>query len=233
MKKNIKILLVENDTFACEEAEEYLSLIYDTVLIAHDGEEGLKLYEEEKPDILIVDHIMPKLQGLAMIRCIRETNKQIPIILTTSDTSRDSFYDSTDLQLVKYLIKPIGNKKFKDVLNYAENEFLKGKHSFIIIDKDENLIYDNFNKVLKVNDEIIKLSNNERIFLELLLEFSHKVVAYDEIFKCIWKDQSYGDGFSSADKDRTRSLVSTLRKKTSKLCIENTSGLGYQISVNS
>ena len=81
MKHNKTILYVEDNDFIREEAVEYLSLLYKTVLEASNGKEALELYREHQPHIIITDIEMPILSGLEMVKEIRKEDKKTPIIM--------------------------------------------------------------------------------------------------------------------------------------------------------
>lgn len=83
-KKDLKVLIAEDDLIASQNLEEFLGDYFRDIIIANDGLEALKLYKEENPDIIITDISMPKLDGLEFVKAIREENREIPVIVTTA-----------------------------------------------------------------------------------------------------------------------------------------------------
>ena len=83
MKHN-SILYVEDNVDIADEIAFFLKEKVETLWIAYDGEEGLALYEKYKPDLIITDIQMPKMNGIEMIKKIRTTDSYVPIIITTA-----------------------------------------------------------------------------------------------------------------------------------------------------
>lgn len=88
-KLPLKVLYVEDEIIVREPFAEMLSRRVQKVYTAENGEQGLKLYQEFKPDIIITDIKMPVMDGLTMVDRIRATDKQIPVIITTASEFKD------------------------------------------------------------------------------------------------------------------------------------------------
>ncbi len=220
MKKdflNLTILYVEDEELIRQNAVEYLSRICSKVLDAKDGFEALKIYEKQKPDIIISDIKMPRMNGLEMAKKIRTTDKTTPIIIATAHTETEYLLKAVELQLVKYLIKPITSAKLKEALSLAHEHL--SLNNIMTISKGK--IYDTLNKTLIINEKIIKLTKNELLLLDLLVKNHQRAVTYQEIENLIWTN----DGMSI---DALRSLIRSLRKKLQGNFIENISGIGYR-----
>jgi len=104
---SIKILLVEDDPFLLSmyttkfEAEDF------KVVIADDGEKGLRLAEKENPHIILLDIMLPKMDGLTVLENIRKNNKikNVPVILLTNLSQKDEINRAMELGAADYLIK--------------------------------------------------------------------------------------------------------------------------------
>ena len=83
-KINKKILIVEDDEDFSFILEKRLTIEGFFVVIAKDGEDGVLVSEKEKPDLIFSDMLMPKMDGMAMAKKIRETNTKVPIIFLTN-----------------------------------------------------------------------------------------------------------------------------------------------------
>jgi len=99
---NKKILIAEDDKDFLAILQKKFGLNGFDIVVAEDGEEGIIIAEKEKPDLILSDVLMPKMDGLAMAKKIRETNKDVPIMFLTnlkddSTAERPSEFD--------YLIK--------------------------------------------------------------------------------------------------------------------------------
>ena len=220
--KNIKILYVEDDEIARENGVEYLQNFFETIYEASDAIVALQLYEKYKPDIIITDIQMPKLNGLEFVKKIRQKDKKTQIIIITAFCDKDYLLKAIELQLVKYLIKPVKEKEFEEALFLCVNS-LKEDNSNIV--KLENEIYfDTFNKNLVIKDELVKLRAKEILFLELLIKNKNRYVTYEEIENYVWSD-------SVMTKDALKTLVKNLKTKIPKDLILNLTNSGYKINV--
>ena len=220
--KNIRLLYVDDEEFIRENAIEYLNRYFDEVYEAKDGLEALELMQRVKPHIVITDIKMPNLNGIDLAKKIRQSDKKTQIIIATAYTDTDFLIRAVELQLVKYMVKPILETKLVSVLKSCIQTI---KEDDTNIKKfSQNVLFDIFNKTLLVNNELKKLTKNEILFLELLCSNSNRAVTYEEIQTYIWYDD-YMSG------DAIRSLVRALRKKLPNGVIENLSGVGYKINI--
>lgn len=105
--KKIRILLVEDDEFLAGMYVAKLDLEDFTVSHANDGEKGLKLAMEEKPDIILLDIILPKMSGFDVLKDLKvdPQTKDIPVVLLTNLGQRDDVQKGLDLGAADYLIK--------------------------------------------------------------------------------------------------------------------------------
>ena len=220
--KDLTVLYVEDDEIIREQALMYLNKLCKKVWVAKDGLEALEVYEDYSPDIIISDIKMPRLDGLAMTKKIRQTDKTTPVILATAFTDTSYLLKAVELQLIKYIVKPITSAKLLDALNLAYDCIYQDVELLISIGADST--YDVLNKTLIINDNIIKLTKNETLLLGLLAKNKNKAVNYEEIENTIWLE----DGMSM---DTLRSLMRSLRKKLQGIYIENVSGIGYKLNV--
>jgi DNA-binding response OmpR family regulator len=220
--KNIKILYVEDDEIARENGVEYLQNFFETIYEASDAIVALQLYEKYKPDIIITDIQMPKLNGLEFVKKIRQKDKKTQIIIITAFCDKNYLLKAIELQLVKYLIKPVKEKEFEEALFLCVNSLQEDNSNIV---KLENEIYfDTFNKNLVIKDEIVKLRAKEILFLELLIKNKNRYVTYEEIENYVWSE-------SVMTKDALKTLVKNLKTKIPKDLILNLTNSGYKINV--
>ena len=219
---NLSLLYVEDDPFILQNAIEFLNDLFLEVYGAKDGKEALDIYHEKKPDIIITDIDMPHLSGLELCKKIRKDDDTTPIIITTAFANQEYLLKAIELNLVKYLIKPIQEDDLLEALKSATHKLDKKEKSIITL--ADNLYFDTFNYTLKSDDELIKLSSNEIAFLELLLKNKHRIVSYKEIENFVWDGEYMSE-------DALKSLVKSLRKKTTKELIQNHSKIGYRINL--
>jgi len=220
--KNLTLLYVEDEEMIRQNAVEYLSRICHNVLEAKDGVEALEVYEKNKPDIIISDIKMPRMNGLEMASHIRKVDKETPIIIATAHTETEYLLKAVELQLIKYIVKPITSAKLTEALLLSV-DYLTVKSKNILTLKDE-ILYDVLNKTLLINNKIIKLTKNEQLLLQLLAVNHQRAITYAEIESNIWD-------YEGMSMDALRSLVRTLRKKLQGDFIENISGIGYRLTI--
>ncbi|WP_419777410.1 response regulator transcription factor [Malaciobacter marinus] len=220
--KKLKVLYVEDEDFIRANAVSYLKRFFHDVYEANDAYMALELIEKKQPHLVITDIKMPKLSGLDMIRRVRQTDEKTQFIVISAFTNKDYLLDAIDLGLVKYLSKPIKHDTiFPLLLKCAKNSFENENNKKFI---NETTYFDNFEKLLKVDEQEIKLTKSEMLFLELLCVNSPKVVSYEQIQEFVWEDEFMSD-------NAIRLLVRDLRKKLPCKAIKNVSKIGYKIEL--
>lgn len=214
------ILLAEDEEKVRESFKKVLLLYVDKIYTASDGQEALELYYKHKPDILITDLKMPKLNGLDLIKTIRRENEEIPIIVTSAYTDQSFLLESIKLSLVEYAVKPIREINLSQLLESCAQILLK--HSKTIINLNNNCCYDFDNKSLSCSDQNILLTNKEVEFIEILLAHKGNLVTKHAI-----EDKLYI--YEEAPPSALKNLVFKLRKKIKVDIIKTISKLGYMI----
>lgn len=222
--KNYTILYVEDDEEVRKVAVEYLNRICKKVYEAENGKVALNIWRDEKPDIIITDISMPKMNGIDMARYIRSEDQKTPIIVATAYTDQDYLMKAVELQLVKYIVKPITKDKLMGALEMSLQR-MEDKSKFAL-PLSETCAYNAFSKEIICDGQPVKLTKNELLFLDLLAFNTSRVVTYEEIEAQVWPYE----GMSS---DAIRSLVRALRKKLPDDALENISGVGYKLKVYS
>ena len=118
--KQCTILYAEDESIIRMNLTKQLSQYFKTVYAVKNGEEALEMYKKVSPDVLMLDINMPQLSGLEVAHAVRETNKDIPIVILTAYTESPLLLDAVELNLSKYLVKPISKTKLKEALLKVE-----------------------------------------------------------------------------------------------------------------
>ena len=218
--KNIKILFVEDEDSVRINAISYLKRLFEEVYEAKDAFEAFEIIESKKPHIIITDINMPKINGLEMIRKIREKNLDTNIIVLSAFTQTSYLLEAIELGLVKYLVKPIRHETIYPILSQCVKKIKNDNSNIKYFSKD--CYFDMLNKILIKDNINIKLTNKESDLLTLLCENSNHFVSYDLIASIVWDD-------SFMSEDALRTLARKLRKKLPQNCLENFSKVGYKI----
>lgn len=230
MKNQLSLLYIEDDK---DIQRIYLDLIQeqvDEVYVAYDGVEGYERYLETKPDIILLDINMPKLDGLSLAKKIRELDSDVKIIITTAYAEQEKLLQAIELYLIKYILKPIDPKLLIEAIEKAKNEILllqasqqpQEQHYFL----DEETVWSFETEKLYQNEMEVKLTKNERRLLKLLSSKENKIFTFFEIFDHI----AYDDFDKDYDPNQVRALVKLLRKKIPKEAILNVYGEGYRFN---
>ena len=115
---NYTILYVEDDIDTQELMSNILKMTFKEVFVASNGKEGLELYKEKKPDIVLSDISMPVMDGLKMSELIKKINPQQLIALFTAFSDPEYQRKAAQLEIDTYIMKPLDEKQFFNSLNY-------------------------------------------------------------------------------------------------------------------
>lgn len=218
------ILYAEDDTAVQTSVVEYLNRYFKKVHVANDGKEALELYEQIKVDVLLLDIDMPYLDGLSFAKIVRASNKEIPIVMITAFTDTDKLLKATELNLSKYLVKPVEPKAFKDVLEKLAELLQSNTKGYVEL--KENFSWDKEKKELFKGSMLIELSPKEQILLGLLAKKKGEAVLFTDIMALVWED----DFDAEISIESVKFQVSMLRKKLPKDSIKNVYGKGYVLN---
>ncbi len=191
-----KILLVEDDISISDMVKNYLEREGYCVEIALEGEEGVKKFEKENFDFVILDIMMPKLDGLEVMRIIREKSS-IPIMIMSAKDSDVDKAVGLGLGADDYIAKPFSLIEFSARVKAAIRRSTKysksdnEKKANIINFQD--LIIDLDNYSVKKKNEFIKLTSKEFDILKLFVTNPNRVFTKAQIYSIVWNENYFGD----------------------------------------
>jgi len=218
--EDLTILYAEDEEGIAQTVCEVLELYVANVIYAKDGKEALELYEIYKPHILLLDICMPKMDGLEVLKNIRETDLLTPVIIMTAHTEQHYLLNAVELYITKYLIKPFDKTSLLSSLNKCLSVISKKHKETVILNKD--ISYEiKSNTIIKDNKKF-NLNKKEALLLNLLLKNYPRILTYEELEYHLWQD-------CPVSKEAFKSLIKDLRKKTSKELIKNISQTGYKL----
>jgi len=116
--QDLTILYVEDDIDTQRLIKRILDSSAKEVYIANDGIEGLEMYKEKQPDIVLTDICMPNMNGLDMSKEIKEINSKQPIAIFTAFDNPEYLKEASELEIGTYILKPFDNEQFFNSLNY-------------------------------------------------------------------------------------------------------------------
>ncbi|MCD6189980.1 MAG: EAL domain-containing protein [Sulfurimonas sp.] len=161
--KNLTVLFVEDDTAARTSIKMLLDLFFDRVFLAENGKEGLKLFEQNKPDIVITDITMPIMGGIEMSKIIRVRQPSQKIIISSAHQDIEFLLGSLEIGVDGYLIKPIQKKQFiatiKRVLERISLEIENENYQKNL----EKMVQIQVAKIKEQSDSIMKQLRTDRL----------------------------------------------------------------------
>lgn len=222
-KSNHTLLYVEDEPMIREMAVEYLQNFFRQVYEASNGLEALEIYYEKKPDIIITDIEMPRMNGIEFASKIRQEDRLTPIIMSTAYTSVEYLLEATELNLIKYLVKPVEEEKLEEALRLCFERLDSASSNVVTLVSNHR--YDTFNHTLSYEEKIVPLTSSQTLLLDLLIKNKMRAVSYVEIENFIWQDKLMSEA-------ALRSLVYDIRRLIAKEVIENISKTGYKIKLH-
>lgn len=213
-----KVLCLEDEPLILKNICETLKLFFGEVVGVKDGLDALDKALSNYYDVFIFDIVVPKIDGLDIIRQIRKKNIKSPIIIISSYTSQEYLWRAIDLKITKFLQKPYDRGALLKALECASLELTDNN---LLLDIAKNLKYDFQKKIVYKNGVAsCHLSKNESRLFEYFLNNKNKNFTYDELFDYMWE-------FGEPSKDAVKTIIKEIRKKTNKDIIKNLYGIGY------
>lgn len=115
---NFTILYVEDDIDTQELIVDILQCHFKEVFVASDGKEGLEVYKEENPDLVLSDISMPIMDGLKMSEAIKKSNPEQLIALFTAFNEPEYLEKAAKLEIDTYIMKPLDERQFFNSLKF-------------------------------------------------------------------------------------------------------------------
>ena len=225
----MKILLVEDNTQLNKALSTLLKRNSYLVDSAYDGEEALLFLKDYQYDVIVLDIMLPKIDGLEVLKRSRREGIQTPIILLTAKSTIEDKITGLDLGADDYLPKPFNTEEL-----LARIRALGRRKQTPIQEVKEitygDLVIDETNFSIKCGDKVATLSNKEMQILLLLVSGNGKVVSLDTITRSAWEIESYSTS------ENVWVFISYLRKKLdtidSKVKIKSIRYQGYYLEIS-
>ena len=216
-----KILVIEDEKDIQNIIKAFLENADYKVETADDGLEGINLIQKNSYDLVLLDIMMPKIDGFVVCEMIRK-NSNIPIIILTALTDEESQLKGFDKLADDYITKPFS---MPIVLKHIEAIFRRtdNNNETSNILKYKNMILNTENYEVYVDNQKVSLTYREFEILKIFLENQGKVFSRDNILNSIWNYDYFGD-----DKI-VNTHIKNIRKKLGYDYIERVRGVGYKI----
>jgi DNA-binding response OmpR family regulator len=184
----MKVLIAEDDRDFGNILTQYVTISGFEVILARDGKEAWELYSQDRPDICVLDVMMPEMDGFTLAEKIKQANPEMPFIFLTAKSLKEDIVRGLKIGADDYITKPFD----PEVLILRINNILKRVYSSV---NDE---YHISSTVLRFNTlELIcgkkkeKLTLKEAQLLRYLIINKNKILAREDILTEIWGEDDY------------------------------------------
>lgn len=218
----MNVLLLEDDTQLNTTITNFLTFNDYEVTSLTDGEKALSQIDEKIFNLYIIDINVPNINGLELLKYIRQKDLSTPIIIITASMELENFKSAFESGCSEYIKKPF----YLEELEIRINNLMEKKDENLFIQISDNITYDMEYEELKIDDEITKLRKKERRLLTILLQNINKTVSTEIIENYVWENEI-------KEAYPLRQLLSDLRKKfnSGEKFIFADKGLGYRFEV--
>jgi len=224
---NIRVMYVECDCEAQKNTLDFLTKIFDNLVIATDGEDGLKKFKDHNIDIVITAIDISKLSGIEMLQAIKNIDKNCYTIIISKNTNSEILLQSIQLNVNGYILKPLKIEELLDTLEKVIEKFqfeyeAKNYKCYLeqylaLIDKSSILSKtDTVGNITYVNDSFCKISGYKK---EEVLGKKHSITKHhentNEIYAEMWntikiKEQSWEGVIKNKSKSGSSYYVHTI-----------------------
>lgn len=216
------ILIIEDEKAIQNIIKAFLEDAGYTAVLADDGLEGIEKFHKYSPDLVLLDLMLPKIDGFAVCELIRKES-QVPIIMLTARDDDESQMKGFDVLADDYITKPftmpLVMRRIEAVLRRTEHG--NQAENTVIHYKDISLDADSF--TVLVSGESVSLTTREFEILKLFLENQGRVFTRDNLLNMIWGYDYFGDA------KIVNTHIKNIRRKLGVDYIETIRGMGYKI----
>lgn len=214
------ILVLEDDELFASTLEDFLSEEGFSVDIAYDGEECLDLNYEKNYDLYIFDINVPKINGLDLLKQLRNSGDETPSIFLTSYKDKDTLHEGFLNGCDDYIKKPVD---LDELILRIKALLKRNKKLFEIVELTSTLTFNPSTKRVLENNCDLNLPVKLTELIELFIENRNSIVTKEMIISKLWNiDEDYSEG-------SIRVYVNQVKKLLGKESICNVKGIGYKV----
>ena len=227
--EKIQVLLVEDEATLAMIIKDTLDGEDFEITLAADGEEGLKKYKEIRPDVVVSDIMMPRMDGFTMVKQIRQTDPYLPVLFLSARSAAADVVEGFETGGNDYLKKPFGMAeliiRIKALLHKVTTR--PPEETFFHLGRYE---FDSVAQTLAYCGEKNLLSNRESEILKRLCQYKNQVMPMKEVLVDLWGDDTFFNARS------LHVFITKLRHKLKQdpsIKILNVRGIGYKLIIES
>ncbi|SDY96861.1 Na-translocating system protein MpsC family protein [Tindallia californiensis] len=131
--KQLNVLYVEDDPETRQELAIYLKRRVGRLRLASNGTEALRFLGERPPHLIITDLKMPEMDGLTMIKRLREKGWEMPVIVTSALSDSETIIEAVGVGIVRYVVKPIELEELLEQMNQVAQEIIKKEKCLVVL----------------------------------------------------------------------------------------------------
>lgn len=218
----MKVLLIEDDIQLNTTITNFLQLNDYEVVSLSDGEEAIITIDEVRFDIYIIDINLPNVNGIDIVKYIRQKDTVTPIVIITASLELDNFKEAFKSGCDEYIKKPF----YLEELEIRINNLISKVEENNLIHIADNIVYDMANEELSVDNKIVNLRKKEKRLLSILLKNVNRTVSTEIIQDYVWENEI-------KESYPLRQLMSDLKQKVCKnySYIVTQKGIGYRFEI--
>jgi len=223
----MKILVAEDEEDIRHLIKEQLEIEEDEVLLAEDGAKALQLIENEKPDIALLDIMMPKIDGLTLLHKIREKSN-MPVLLVTARGEEFDRVLGFNQGADDYLVKPFSLAELSARVavqkRHLERSSKEAHEEIVVGDLEIDFTYGS----VKKKSQMVVMNAKEYLILKYFIENKNRVVTKRQIYQAVWgKEYLFDDNTIMVQISHLRGKIEDGSKKY----IQTLKGIGYRFVV--
>ncbi|EAI4321672.1 response regulator transcription factor [Campylobacter fetus] len=220
--KSLTVLFVEDEDKIRTSMGSAMEGIFAKVILAGNGDEGLKKFKKFNPDVIVTDISMPIMDGLDMSKEIRDISKDTPIVILSAFSEKEKLLKAIEIGIDKYIIKPIDMEELFEAISVLAQDKISTTN---IVEIGGGYSFNKTKRVLVKNQEEIALTKKELAFISILVKRLGTLVLHKEIKNSVWVGEKVSDA-------AIRTFIKRIRDKVGANLIKNIPGLGYKIETN-
>ena len=220
------ILVVDDEARMRKLIKDFLSKKEFDVIEAEDGEKAIDIYRQDKDkiDLILLDVMMPKLDGWSVLRNIRQENKKLPIVMLTARAEEQDELFGFELGVDEYIGKPFSPKILVARVEAILRRVSSSQNS---CEEYDGIVINDEARTVSVDGKMIEMSFREYELLKYLIQNAGIALSRDKILNSVWNYDYYGD---------TRTIDSHIKKIRHKLGkkgkhIQTIRGIGYKFEI--
>ena len=219
-----KILICDDDKSITDSLAEYLESEEFVVSIANDGDVALESFSKFNPDIVLLDIMMPKFNGISILRSIRKKS-EVPIIFLTAKIEEEDKILGLDLGADDYITKPFSARELTSRINSVLRRSAQSNNKEKLSSGNTNLFP--LKREVIIDNNILDLTKTEFNLLEIFLKNPGIALSREKIINLI------GSDYIESDDNTVTVHIKNLRKKlknvNSSIKISTVHGFGYKL----